>query len=168
MRDAEIEAVYRQYAVPLKKYAMSLCHDETLAEDFTADAFLRALRDPNGCGANRVFPWLCRIVRNRWIDHLRRRERQNVPLDEAPEVAEPSLPVEERAIQSEERLALYRAIGRLSPLWRDVVYLRAFAGLTFREIGEVLGQSEVWARVTFYRCRMQLKGWMQDETDAFL
>ena len=38
-----------------------------------------------------------------------------------------------------------------------MVYLRVFASLSFREIGELLGRTETWARVTFYRCKERLK-----------
>ena len=34
---------------------------------------------------------------------------------------------------------------------RDVLMLRLAGELSFREIGEILGKSENWARVTFYR-----------------
>jgi len=45
-----------------------------------------------------------------------------------------------------------------------VVYLRAFGGLSFREIGDVLGKTETWARVTFYRGKERLKqGGCNDE-----
>ena len=40
---------------------------------------------------------------------------------------------------------------------REVVYLRAFGGLSFREIGDVLGKTETWARVTFYRGKEALR-----------
>ena len=40
---------------------------------------------------------------------------------------------------------------------REVVYLRAFGGLSFREIGDVLGRTETWARVTFYRGKETLR-----------
>ena len=44
------------------------------------------------------------------------------------------------------------------------VYLRSFGGLSFREIGEVLGKTETWARVTYYRCKERLKtGGEKDE-----
>ena len=47
---------------------------------------------------------------------------------------------------------------------REVVYLRAFGGLSFREIGDVLGKTETWARVTFYRGKERLKqGGCDDE-----
>ena len=51
----------------------------------------------------------------------------------------------------EERLALYRAMQRLDPETREVIYLRLAGEFSFREIGDLLGRSEVWARVRFYR-----------------
>ena len=45
-----------------------------------------------------------------------------------------------------------------------MVYLRSFGGLTFRQIGDVLGKTENWARVTFYRGKEKLrKGATEDE-----
>ena len=38
-------------------------------------------------------------------------------------------------------------------------------GLSFREIGDVLGQSENWARVTFYRGKEKLKGKVRDDEE---
>ena len=39
---------------------------------------------------------------------------------------------------------------------REVMYLRAMSDLSYREIGEIMGKSENWARVTFYRAKEQL------------
>ena len=61
-------------------------------------------------------------------------------------------------------LELLRSIHSLPPDQREVVYLRAFGGLSFREIGDVLGKTETWARVTFYRSKEKLRnGGASDE-----
>ena len=39
-----------------------------------------------------------------------------------------------------------------------MVYLRSLGQLSFREIGDVLGKTENWARVTFYRGKEKLRG----------
>ena len=49
-----------------------------------------------------------------------------------------------------------RLHGLEEPL-REVMYLRAFGALSFREIGDILGRTENWARVTFYRGKERLK-----------
>ena len=35
--------------------------------------------------------------------------------------------------------------------------LRIFGNLSFREIGEIMGKSENWARVSYYRAKERLK-----------
>lgn len=54
-------------------------------------------------------------------------------------------------------------LQKLEPEKKDVVYLRIFGELSFKEIGEIIGKSENYARVTFYRSKNQLKGWMENE-----
>ena len=49
------------------------------------------------------------------------------------------------------------ALQQLDAGVREVIYMRLFGELSFREIGEVLGRSENWARVTFYRGKERLK-----------
>ena len=51
---------------------------------------------------------------------------------------------------------------QLEPMAREVMYLRVMGDLSFRQIGEVLGETENWARVTFYRAKEKVrKGWME-------
>ena len=38
-----------------------------------------------------------------------------------------------------------------------VFYLRTFGDLSFKEVGEVLGKTENWARITFYRGKEKLR-----------
>ena len=64
---------------------------------------------------------------------------------------------EDGLLEQEGRLTLLRQIHQLPELQREVVYLRAFGNLSFREIGDVLGKTENWARVTFYRSKEKLR-----------
>ena len=65
---------------------------------------------------------------------------------------------EAEAVEAVSRMELIRLVHELPEPAREVVYLRAFGGLSFAEIGEVQGRSENWARVTFYRAKEKLKG----------
>ena len=76
-------------------------------------------------------------------------------MEGAPEPAAPS--AEDGLLEQERRLSLLRQIHQLPELQREVVYLRAFGNLSFREIGDVLGKTENWARVTFYRSKEKLR-----------
>lgn len=39
---------------------------------------------------------------------------------------------------------------------REVIYLRSMGDLSFREIGDIMGKSENWARVTYFRGKSKL------------
>lgn len=65
--------------------------------------------------------------------------------------------VDEKIISSFERVDMIRALHECKEPYREVLYQRIFGNLSFREIGDVLGKSENWARVTYYRGKEQLK-----------
>ena len=96
---------------------------------------------------------MCGIAKNVLRTHLRKHPPAE-PIDELP-LSVPS--AEAEAVSGEERLQLLRRLHALPEPSREVVYLRVFGDLSFREIGEVLERSENWARVTFYRAKEKLK-----------
>ena len=151
-----MEDIYRRHARTVYKFLLSLCGDADLAEELTQETFYQAIRSIDRFdGRCKLSVWLCQIAKHLWYQHLRKRKRE-VPLpDEPPELPIPS--AEEGLLEQEGRLELLRKIHALPEQQREVVYLRSFCGLTFREIGDVLGKTENWARVTFYRGKEQLR-----------
>ncbi len=159
----DLNEAYRQHAQTVYKFLLSQCRDPDLAEELTQETFFQAVRSierfDGGC---KLSVWLCQIAKHLWYQHLRRHRRE-APMPAAPpEAAAPS--AEEGAVAQEGRMALLRQVHGLPEPAREVVYLRAFGGLTFREIGDVLGRTETWARVTFYRSKESLRnGGTSDE-----
>ena len=70
-------------------------------------------------------------------------------------VAAPDNPTKEFE-NRQERFALYRAMQQLDAETREVIHLRLAGDFSFRDIGDILGHSEVWARVRFYRGKEKL------------
>ena len=70
---------------------------------------------------------------------------------------------EELLLRRETRVELFRAVQALEEPARSVVHLRLSGELTFGEIGEILGRSENWARVTYYRSRERLAARIRKE-----
>lgn len=159
----DLEAVYRRHAQTVYKFLLSQCRDPQLAEELTQETFYQAVRSVDRFdGSCKVSVWLCQIAKHLWYQHLRKTARET-PLTE--ETALPPLPsAEEEALERDGQLALLRQVHALPEPGREVVYLRAFGGLSFREIGDVMGKTETWARVTFYRGKERLKqGGADDE-----
>ena len=150
-----MEDIYRRHARTVYKFLLSLCGDADLAEELTQETFYQAIRSIDRFdGRCKLSVWLCQIAKHLWYQHLRKRKRE-VPLPEETDLPIPS--AEEGLLEQEGRLGLLRRIHALPELQREVVYLRAFGNLSFREIGDVLGKTENWARVTFYRGKEQLR-----------
>ena len=159
----DMDAVYRDHAQTVYKFLLAQCHDPDLSEELTQETFYQAVRSIGRFdGSCKLSVWLCQIAKHLWYQHLRKHRQDPVPLEAAPESPVPS--AEEGLLEQEGRLALLRLIHQLPEPQREVVYLRAFGDLSFREIGDVLGKTENWARVTFYRSKEKLRnGGAKDE-----
>ena len=153
----DMDAVYREHAKTVYKFLLSQCHDPHLAEELTQETFYQAVKSIDRFnGSCRLSVWLCQIGKHLWYQHLRKTQHE-VPANE--DVFQLPLPsAEEEVLSNTGQLELLKQIHALPDPGREVVYLRAFGGLTFREIGDVLGKTETWARVTFYRSKERLKG----------
>lgn len=152
----DMEQIYQRHAQTVYKFLLSQTHDQDLAEELTQETFYQAVRSIGRFdGSCKVSVWLCQIAKHLWYQHLRKHRREGPMPEDIPEVPAPS--AEAGLLEREGRLDLLRQIHTLPPDAREVVYLRAFGGLSFREIGDVLGKTETWARVTFYRSKEKLR-----------
>ena len=151
------EDLYEKHAQGVYRYLFSLSGEVDTAEDLTQETFCQALKSLDTFrGDYTPQVWLCAIAKRLWFKELERRKR-TAPLEEEhlSRLAAPDDPAEETE-QREKRLALYRAMRLLDPETREVIYLRLAGDFSFRDIGELMGQSEVWARVRFYRGKERL------------
>ena len=157
----DMSRLYQQHAQTVYKFLLAQCRDAHLAEELTQETFDPAIRSVDRFnGSCKVSVWLCQIAKHLWYQHLRKHRREAA--EGPPETVLPS--AEEETLAQEGQLELLRKIHALSPDAREVVYLRSFGGLSFREIGDVCGRTETWARVTFYRSKELLRtGGTKDE-----
>ena len=157
----DMSRLYQQHAQTVYKFLLAQCRDAHLAEELTQETFYQAIRSVDRFnGSCKVSVWLCQIAKHLWYQHLRKHRREAA--EGPPETVLPS--AEEETLAQEGQLELLRKIHALSPDAREVVYLRSFGGLSFREIGDVFGRTETWARVTFYRSKELLRtGGTKDE-----
>jgi RNA polymerase sigma-70 factor (ECF subfamily) len=128
------------------------------AEDLTQLTFERALKawDRFDEGRGSARPWLMAIARNLLVDHYRRPDRRQQPLDPE-EVGDPALPTESPqemglGISPE----LEEALSRLDKRQRELIALRYGADLTGPEIAELTGLSLANVQQIFSRSLKRL------------
>lgn len=152
----EIEELYRQYYDVIFKYLMCLSKNKEIAEDLTQETFYKMIKKINTYKGKAKFSvWLCEIAKNTYYDELRKNKKisKNEEIDNI--ISDQNL--ETDYIEKEQKLKTYEKINQLDEITRRVLYLRINSELSFKEIGEILGKTENWARVTFYRGKLKLK-----------
>ena len=152
----DMDAIYRDYAKPVFRYLMTLCRDEDTAQELTQETFYEAARSSGKYnGSCKVSTWLCQIAKHLWYQELEKRKRKGTcPLDETLALGEKG-PEDHICIQ-EEKMELFRKVHILDETAKEVVLLRLTGAFSFREIAEIFGKNENWARVTFYRAKQKL------------
>ena len=159
MAQPDMDQVYREHSRLVYRYLLSRTKDADAAEELTQETFYRAVKGSERFdGSCRVSTWLVGIAKNL----LRERARKQ-PESELRESAETTAAAESEALSSLSRLELLQKLHALAEPAREVVYLRSFGGFSFKEIGEATGNSENWARVTFYRAKERLKKEMEND-----
>lgn len=133
-----------------------MCGDVHLAEDAAQEAFVRAWRGLHGYQPRSPFRnWVYRIAINAARDVLRRR-RETVDVESLPLAAPNGGP--EAALQNKERDELVRqAVSALPPASREVLVLREYEGLSYREIADTLNipTGTVMSRLNYARTRLR-------------
>ncbi len=151
MRD--LEAIYRQHAPAVFRYAWGLCGDRSAAEDLVSETFMRLLTRAPKLETRTALAYLLAIARNAYLNG-RRRRRTEVPIPD--DLADPG-PDPARAREERARLAsVLAALRDLPEGERSALLLRADHELAYEEIAAVLGITVGAARVRVHRARLKL------------
>ena len=155
----DMEQIYEQYFETVYKYLFCLTRNSDMAEELTQETFYRAVKKIHTFkGECKISVWLCQIAKNLWYDECRKHQKAIKMNEENFLETQVSNDVtEEKVVQNEEKMALYKKLQKLDKKTREVIYLRITEELSFKEIGTILNQTENWARVTFYRGKQKLK-----------
>ena len=139
-----IEEVYLEHSKLVYKYLFCLTHNNELAEELTQETFVCAIKEINNFkGNSKLSTWLCQIAKNLWYKELRKiKKAKIIPIDEISVNIKNEEDIETKIIQNNEK---------------EIIYLRIVGEFSFKQIGEILGKNENWARVTFYRGKEKMK-----------
>ncbi len=151
-----LEEIYQKHARTVYAYLLGRTRNQDLAEELTQETFFQAVRTIDTFrGDSKLSTWLCGIARNLWLAHLRE-SRKSQPLEEMEEMAVAASPEEELSLQWDNLEILKLLHGLKEPI-REVMYLRLIGNLTFAQIGEIMGKSENWTRVNYYRGKERIR-----------
>jgi RNA polymerase sigma-70 factor (ECF subfamily) len=161
--DAALGSLVRRHHEAAFRVAVSLVNDDDLAQDVVQDAFMKAFRALAGFRGDSSFrTWLLTITANEARGALRRRgRRKETAIEDAGEVASEEMGPAGAAIVAQEAGRARKMLEQLPEKQRMSVSLRIEEGLSFKEIGEVIGSSEGAARVNYFHGIRRLRELME-------
>ena len=152
----DMDVIYREYADSVFRFLMTLCREECTAEELTQETFYRAVRSAHKYdGTCKVSTWLCQIAKHLWYQELDKRKRKGTSMLEESMVSDKAGPEDELCIR-EEKMDVFKKVHILDETAKEVVLLRITGAFSFKEIGDIFGKNENWARVTFYRAKQKI------------
>ena len=152
------EELVRRHQREVILRALSVTHNEFMAEDAAQDAFVTAwmkldmLREPEKFGA-----WVCRIARNRAVK-LTERFREYTDYDDARLTGAQVEDAAEAVFISEEHAELRRSVERLPEKIKTVIYLHYFEGLSVAMIAKRMNAPEGTVKWQLSLGRQKLRG----------
>ena len=145
----------------VKSYALSLCLNESLAEDITQETFYNAIKKidtfKNEC---KIETWLCSIARNIYLNSKRRKQTENIS-DYPNLVADSNL--EDNVIKDENIKRILAEAVKLETPYKEVFYMKTLGDMPYSTIADVFEKTENWARVTYFRAKKQIEERVSDD-----
>jgi RNA polymerase sigma-70 factor (ECF subfamily) len=132
------DLLVERHQASLLRFAAGILRDPCRAEDVVQEVFMRLLRKTPvlGSGAS-AGPWLFRVCRNLAYDTMKMETREDARRDKLtpPERPDPGSDCEQQEVLS----LVQREMQQLPQREREALWLKVHQGLSYAEIGEVLG-----------------------------
>ena len=152
----DFQEVYDLYFRDVYRYALSLCRNEAVAEEITQETFYKALQKLDSFdGKCKVSVWLCQIAKNTYISMCRKDKHLDANADTA--LLPDNGNIEDHFCNKETAFAIHKVLHTMEEPYKEVFSLRTFGELSFKQIAELFGKTEAWARVTYHRARLKIK-----------
>jgi RNA polymerase sigma-70 factor (ECF subfamily) len=154
MDEQTFRLFYEKTARSLGSYLARLCNDVTLAEDLVQESYYRFLRADLKSGDEAYQKnYLYRIGTNLARDHWRRwPQREKVELEATAELRSDDRTAE----HVQQRADLGKALQKLKPREREILWLAYVEGSSHKEIAEVVGLRAGSIRLLLFRARRKM------------
>lgn len=157
--DTAFVEIIRDYKDGLILYLNGFVNNILTAEELTEDVFFKLVtKKPRFNEKSSFKTWLYTIGRNTAVDYLRRNSKQKeVSAEEIRETEDERLSLEQSYIKQERLLLIHRALEKLKPEYKQVLWLVYFEDFSQKETAKIMKKSVHSVETLVYRARLALK-----------
>ena len=156
--------IVRIYNDGLVLYLNSFVNNISVADELAEETFVKlGINKPRYTGKSSFKTWLYAVGRNIAIDYIRKNAKEKtVSLDDCAERADEEL-LENRCIKEEQKIVLYRAMNKLKPGYKQILWLIYFEGFSCKEAARIMKKSVHNIESLASRARQSLKAKLNEE-----
>ena len=160
----DLDRIYQDNFIKVYRYILSMSGDPHLAEDITQETFFKAMQKLDRFrGDCSLTTWLCRIARNQYLNQKSRQTHYQDLVRQHPPESINASSAEQELIRQEQQAEIIAAMQKLEEPYKEVLSLRMYSELSFKEIGKLFGKNDSWARVIYHRAKLKVKEELKDE-----
>ena len=144
-----LEVLINRHSQRIYSFIFSKVYNRDITEDIFQDTFIKVIRTLKKGKYNeegKFLPWVMRIAHNLVIDHFRRNSRMpkfegNDDFNIFSVLGDPSLNAEKQLIKDQVECDVQKLIAELPEDQREVLIMRLYKDMSFKEIAEITGVS---------------------------
>jgi RNA polymerase sigma-70 factor, ECF subfamily len=149
----DFDALYREHAAHVYRFALSLSGNRAVAEDITSETFVRVWTARDRVDLTTVIGYLLTIARRLYLQGIARDRRRDVLVTEPADTRPPQDLVAEHRADLDAVLVDLQALPELD---RSALLMRANDRMPYGQIGCALGITPGAAKVKVHRARQRL------------
>lgn len=164
----KFEKIYIKYSKMMKHIAQGILHDDALSEDAVHNAFIKLTRHMSKVGevdSAKTKGLAVIVIRNVAIDMYRKRKREVSTGSEEETLTFANKDMTQKNMEAE---IVSDAIGKLAPIYRDVLLLKFIHGYDDREIASLLNVNHATVRKRQQRAKEKLAEILRDEEGFYV
>lgn len=163
----ELEELYKEVYPRIYAFFYVETRNKQVAEDLVQEVFYEAIKKFHTFSYESTLDtWLFAIAKNRLRNFYRSKKYQKLLLEKLPiEETDPTSP-EEQLLNKEKQKSLLDAINQLEDVPKEIVKLRMYGELSFKEIAALIKKSENHTRIIFHRAKLKIQIELDDDQDG--
>ncbi|MBE6714724.1 MAG: RNA polymerase sigma factor [Ruminococcaceae bacterium] len=163
--DEGVVEIIRDYKDGLIFFIRGFVSDINTAEDLAEDTFVKLVtKKPHFRGGSSFKTWLYAIGRNIAIDYLKKNSRiNNISVYDCRSISDDEADLERAYLREEGKILFHRALNRLKPEYRQILWLTYFEGITVKEAARLMKKKPHNIEVLVWRAKKALRSELEKE-----
>ena len=159
----DFEKIYQEHGKTVYFFLLSLTQNEALSEELTQETMCRAIMNIGAFrGESKMSVWLCQIAKNLYFE-WQKKNRHTVPIEEDLFTEPDERDIVEELTRKETAHRILKHLHTLDDPYKEVFMLHALGDVPLKQISQLFGKSDSWARVTYYRAKAMITERLEDE-----